>query len=66
MKLYGGIDLHSNNCVVALLDEADRVVYEKRLPNDQGYILREVEPHRTKIQGLVVESTFNWYWLVAR
>jgi transposase len=33
MKLYGGIDLHSNNNVVALLDEADRVVYRKRLPN---------------------------------
>lgn len=64
MKLYGGIDLHSNNCVVALLDEADRMVYEQRLPNDLGYILRQLEPHRPEIQGLVVESTFNWYWLV--
>ena len=64
MKLYGGIDLHSNHCVVVLLDEADRVVYEKRLANDLGAILRELEPHRTEIQGLVVESTFNWYWLV--
>ena len=26
MKLYGGIDLHSNNSVVALLDEQDEVV----------------------------------------
>ena len=34
MKLYGGIDLHSNNSVVVLLDEEDQVVYEKRLPND--------------------------------
>jgi hypothetical protein len=32
MKRYGGIDVHSNNSVVALLDEADRVVYRKRLP----------------------------------
>ena len=64
MKLYGGIDLHSNTCVVALLDEADRVVYEKRLPNDLGSILREVEPPRAELQGLVVESTFNWYGLV--
>ncbi len=26
MKLYGGIDLHSNNSVIALLDEEDKVV----------------------------------------
>ena len=32
--MYGGIDLHSNNSVVAVIDEADRVVAKKRLPND--------------------------------
>ena len=31
MTLYCGIDLHSNNSVVAVLDEQDRTVYEKRL-----------------------------------
>ncbi len=30
MKLYGGIDLHSTNQVVALLDEQDQLVYQKR------------------------------------
>jgi transposase len=64
MKLYGGIDLHSNNCVVALLDEQDHVVYQKRLGNDLDYLLEQLAPYRTEIQGLVVESTFNWYWLV--
>ncbi len=34
MTLYGGIDLHSNNSVVALSDQADRLVYRKGLPND--------------------------------
>ncbi len=29
---YSGIDLHSNNCVVTVTDEEDRVVAEKRLP----------------------------------
>ena len=33
MRLYGGIDLHSNNSVIALTDEADRIVYRKRLAN---------------------------------
>jgi transposase len=64
MKLYGGIDLHSNNCVMVLLDEEDRVVYEKRLPNDLGYVLLELAPYQGRVDGLVVESTFNWYWLV--
>lgn len=64
MKLYGGIDLHSNNSVIALLDEADHPVYRKRLGNDLGMILRELSAHQARIEGLVVESTYNWYWLV--
>jgi hypothetical protein len=31
---YSGIDLHSNKSVVVVTDERDRVVAEKRLPND--------------------------------
>jgi hypothetical protein len=64
MKLYGGIDLHSNNSVVALLDDADRVVYRKRLANDAALVLDALAPYREAITGLVVESTYNWYWLV--
>ena len=64
MKLYGGIDLHSNNSVVALTDEQDRVEYLKRLPNDLSVILSALQPHQESIEGLVVESTYNWYWLV--
>jgi transposase len=64
MRLYGGIDLHSNNCVMVMLDEEDRVVYEKRLPNDLGYVLLELAPYQGRVDGWVVESTFNGYWLV--
>ena len=64
MKLYGGIDLHSNNSVIALLDEQDQVVYRRRLPNDLATILGELAPYQGAIEGLVVESTYNWYWLV--
>jgi transposase len=64
MKHYGGIDLHSNNSVVAVSDENDRVVYRQRLPNEAQVILGALAPYREEIQGLVVESTYNWYWLV--
>jgi len=64
MKLYGAIDLHSNNNVTVLSDEQDRVVYEKRLPNDLSLIAEQLATYRDSIQGIVVESTYNWYWLV--
>ncbi len=64
MKLYGGIDLHSNNSVIVLSDGEDKVVYRRRLPNELASVLAELEPYRDVIEGLVVESTYNWYWLV--
>ena len=64
MKVYGGIDLHSDNSVIGLLDEQDRVLYRKRLPNDLAIILGELSPFEKDVEGLVVESTYNWYWLV--
>lgn len=59
MKLYGGIDLHSNNHVVVLSDEEDRIAYRKRLPNDLETVLRELSPYREQIAGLVVESAYG-------
>lgn len=64
MKKYSGIDLHSNNSVVLVSDEADRVVYRRRLPNELGKVLEALEPYRADLVGVVVESTYNWYWLV--
>lgn len=61
---YSGIDLHSNNSVVTVIDEGDRVVAEKRLPNELSMIIAWLMPWREELVGVVVESTFNWYWLV--
>src|ERR671931_2135900 len=64
MPLYGGIDLHANNSVVVLLNDQDQVIYEKRLPNHLPAILEPLRLHPGEIEGVVVESTYNWYWLV--
>ena len=64
MKLYAGIDLHSNNSVIDLLDEKDKVIYDKRLPNELPTILSALSPYQAQIQSIAIESTFNWYWLV--
>jgi transposase len=34
------------------------------MPNELPLILRALEPHRNELVGVVVESTYNWYWLV--
>jgi transposase len=61
---YSGIDLHSNNSVVVVIDEADRVVYRRRLPNELAKVLEALAPYRAELAGVAVESTYNWYWLV--
>lgn len=62
--LFCGIDLHSNNSFVVVSDDTDKVLYSRRLPNDLTEICVALSPYREQISGVVVESTFNWYWLV--
>ena len=64
MELYGGIDLHSNNCAFNLIDHDGNVVLKKRIANDLTTITTLLEPYKDALVGLVVESTYNWYWLV--
>ncbi|MCX5792495.1 MAG: IS110 family transposase [Elusimicrobia bacterium] len=64
MRLNAAIDLHSNNSVLVILDEKDRVVHEGRHPNDLKVILAQLSPYREDVQAIAVESTYNWYWLV--
>jgi hypothetical protein len=52
---YCGMDLHSNNCVVIVSDEDDRLVVGKRVPNDLGQICGALQPHREQMAGVVVE-----------
>jgi transposase len=62
--MYCGIDLHSNNNYVAIQDESHRDVVCRRLGNDLGKVLGFLEPYRDELEGIAVESTYNWYWLV--
>jgi len=64
MKAYVGIDLHSNNCYVGIIDHNDKQLFLKKLPNDLKQILLVLKKYKKVIIGIVVESTYNWYWLV--
>jgi transposase len=64
MALYCGIDLHSRDCWLAILDERLKVVHEIKVGNDLEALLQILEPYREDLEGIAVESTYNWYWLV--
>jgi transposase len=64
MELYAGLDLHSRNTYIGILDQNLKRVFKKRVINNLEIILKTLDPFRDQLKGLVVESTFNWYWLV--
>ena len=64
METYAGIDLHSSNSYVGIIDEQDKRQFGRRFPNSLSQILVALEPFKSNLQAVVVESTYNWYWLV--
>ena len=64
MELYSGLDLHSTNTYIGILDTDFKRIFKKRISNNLDLILETLEPFKDQLKGLVVESTYNWYWLV--
>jgi transposase len=64
MQLYAGIDLHASNNSVAVIDVSGKRVFKKKIPNEAEIILSILGSFQEEMTGVVVESTFNWYWLV--
>ena len=62
--LYAGDDLHGNNNVLAIVNEKGERIFKKKLSNDREVILDTLRPYKEDLAGIVVESTYNWYWLV--
>ena len=50
--------------MLCVLDESDRIVFSKRLSNDHAKIEQALRSYPGEIQGVAIESTYNWYWLV--
>lgn len=59
---YAGIDLHSNNNLTVIANQAGRRLFEGRLPNDLEVILARLAEFGP-IASVAVESTYNYYWL---
>lgn len=63
-RVFAGIDLHSNNVMIAIVDEEGRRLKHQKIPCDLAQIVSFLEPWKKQLKGVAVESTYNWYWLV--
>ena len=59
MTLYCAIDLHSTNNVPVVIDDNDKVIVHKRLPNDLNSVIQLLSPYKDTLKCVAVESTFN-------
>ena len=58
MKVYAGIDLHSSNNYIGIINEKDERLYQKRLPNQLEHVLSALEPFKKDLEGVVVDVLY--------
>src|SRR5271157_1230321 len=63
-KLIAGIDLHSNNVMIGVINQDGKRVAHRKLGCDLSEVVGFLKPLKPQLQSMAVESTFNWYWLV--
>jgi transposase len=63
MSFYCGIDLSARDSHVCVIDQQLIRLIDQKVKNDLQLISCLLEPYKADLQ-IVVESTFNWYWLV--
>ena len=63
MQFYCGIDLGARKSHLCLIDEDDKKLLDKKMDNDLDEIESKLYPYKPSLE-IVVESTFNWEWLV--
>ena len=62
-KVYVGNSCTTNS-FLSIIDQSDRRLFKKKLPNCPKAILAALRPFKKRLVGIVVESTYNWHWLV--
>src|ERR1044071_1615895 len=63
-KLIAGMDLHSNNVVIGLMDMDGKRVAHQKVECRLNEVVKFLAPFKKRLQQVAVESTYNWYWLV--
>jgi transposase len=62
--LMAGIDLHSNNVMIGIVDQQGQRIKHQKLACDLQQVEKFLSPYKSRLKSLAVESTYNWYWLV--
>ena len=63
-SLFAGIDLHSNNLMIGIVDQDGQRLKHQKLDCDLQQVVHWLKPFKARFKNLAVESTYNWYWLV--
>jgi transposase len=63
-SVFAGIDLHSNNVMIGLVDESGQRLKHQKLQCDLKEVDKFLSPFKAQLKSVAVESTYNWYWLV--
>src|SRR6266699_2832552 len=63
-KVMAGIDLHSNNLVIGIMDLDGKRVASQKLSCKLKEVVEFLSPFKQRLEQVAVESTYNWYWLV--
>src|SRR5881397_2168639 len=63
-KLIAGMDLHSNNGVIGLMDMDGKRVAHQKVECRLSEVVKFLAPYKKRLEKMAVESTYNWYWLV--
>jgi transposase len=63
-QLMAGIDLHSNNLMIGIVDQNGRRRQHQKLDCDLQQVDDFLAPFKSRLHSIAVESTYNWDWLV--
>ena len=61
-NFYCGIDLHTKNMYICILDQAGNILVHKNISTSPQAFLRIIEPFLPDIV-VTVECIFTWYWI---
>ncbi len=63
-KVIAGMDLHSNNVVIGVLDTDGQRLASRKVACEIKEVVKCLAPFKKRLEAVAVESTYNWYWLV--
>lgn len=61
-KFYCGIDLHTKNMYLCILDDTAEIQLHRNIKTDRNVFLKAIEPYRDDLV-VAVECMFTWYWI---